>query len=409
MPIKSVAFCAFTITLISLRGACQDNPDITGYWNGVAEVSLAQDILVQYYFEQEGSLLSGFSTGKSMNLRDSSKSKFVGSLSQQSVDLKGTEFIYKAGPGCLSNITLTYSKENEVEKLSGSWFGDWNIATCMPGSKRRLELVKVSLKEPTISLNRPEDKATLSALDDFTTSMINELSERIYYALIIGINNYQDETINNLDHPVADAQFLRETLHTYYTFVEPFTTTLLNPSRDEIIEAFDGLSERITAKDQLLIFYAGHGIWDERMQQGYWLPSDATKNSKARWLSNSTIRNYIGGIRSKHTLLITDACFSGGIFKERGVDFQNSRAMLQLYKMPSRKAMTSGTLTTVPDKSVFIQYLIKNLQQNADPCFPLKTYFETLKLRLSTTVPMVRCLNMEQSVRLVMKEVILSF
>lgn len=38
----------------------------------------------------------------------------------------------------------------------------------------------------------------------------------------------------------------------------------------------------------------------------------------------------------------------------------------QLYKDNSRKALTSGNLTEVPDKSVFVKYLIKELEENED-------------------------------------------
>ena len=41
--------------------------------------------------------------------------------------------------------------------------------------------------------------------------------------------------------------------------------------------------------------------------------------------------------------------FHRGIFKERAA-FGNSRAMLEMYKLSSRKAMTSGAFNTVPDK-----------------------------------------------------------
>ena len=54
--------------------------------------------------------------------------------------------------------------------------------------------------------------------------------------------------------------------------------------------------------------------------------------------------------------------------------------MLQMYKMPSRKAITSGTLTTVPDKSVFMQYLINGLQVNEDPLFSAEQLFYDLKI-----------------------------
>jgi len=36
----------------------------------------------------------------------------------------------------------------------------------------------------------------------------------------------------------------------------------------------------------------------------------------------------------------------------------------RMYKLKSRKAITSGTLNTVPDESVFLHYLIKQLSEN---------------------------------------------
>jgi hypothetical protein len=161
---------------------------------------------------------------------------------------------------------------------------------------------------------------------------------------------------------------------------------LSNPKRADIINALDDLSMKVTERDNLLVFFAGHGVWNERLNQGYWLPSDAMLNSKADWLSNSTIRDYIGGINSKHTLLITDACFSGGILKERAV-FENSRAILEVYKLPSRKAMTSGTLKTVPDKSVFMEYLLKNLIQNEAPLLSADQLFRQFKTAVINNSP----------------------
>ena len=122
------------------------------------------------------------------------------------------------------------------------------------------------------------------------------------------------------------------------------------------------------------------------MQQGYWLPVDAQKDSKANWLSNSTIRDYLRGIPAKHTLLISDACFSGGIFKDRALQ-ESSRAMLEMYKLPSRKAMTSGTMTTVPDNSVFIHYLIKNLENNTQKLISADQLFRTFKVAVIHNSP----------------------
>ena len=37
-----------------------------------------------------------------------------------------------------------------------------------------------------------------------------------------------------------------------------------------------------------------------------------------------------------------------------------------MYRDNSRKGMTSGNLTEVPDKSVFLQFLLKHLEDNND-------------------------------------------
>lgn len=214
--------------------------------------------------------------------------------------------------------------------------------------------------------------------DDLAKQMAGYLEERKYYALIIGVEEYADPGINTLDNPVNDAVRLKGVLNNNYNFKDENITLLKNPTRGEIIEAFDNLSQVVETEDNLLIFYAGHGIWDEKLKQGYWLPSNSKKSSKAQWLSNGTIRDYVGGIKSKHTLLIADACFSGGIFKTRDV-FMESRAVLELYKLPSRKAMTSGNMKTVPDKSVFMEYLIKRLKENDQTIISAEQLFSSFR------------------------------
>ncbi len=72
----------------------------------------------------------------------------------------------------------------------------------------------------------------------------------------------------------------------------------------------------------------------------------------------------IRGIKSKHTLLVSDACFSGGLFRKRSAFSDAPAAVRELYKLPSRKAMTSGTLKEVLDVSVFIEYSTKRLREN---------------------------------------------
>lgn len=187
-----------------------------------------------------------------------------------------------------------------------------------------------------------------------------------YYALIIGNNVYQDPAIPSLNEPINDATKLYNVLVTHYTFEAQNVVFLKNASYVQMIEAFDNLSNKITPRDNLLVFYAGHGWWDETKKLGYWLPADAKKSNTAFWIANSRISDYMGSINSKHTLLIADACFSGSIFKTRSAFADAQPAINKLYELPSKKAMTSGNLKEVPDKSAFLQFLVKRLQENSE-------------------------------------------
>jgi hypothetical protein len=241
----------------------------------------------------------------------------------------------------------------------------------------------VTKTEPSPSKANMENSGAENAVYG-NAQLSMELAELLrnvkYYALIIGVNEYQDPKINDLAEPVSDATKLKDVLITNYTFDPANVIFLTNPTRNQIIQSFDYLSSVVTPDDNLLIFYAGHGLWDDQLKKGFWFPSDASHENRTNWFSNSDLRDYVGGIRSQHTLLISDACFSGGIFKTREVFTGVTQATFELYKLPSRKAMTSGAMTAVPDKSVFLEYLIKRLAENREAFFSSEQLFASFKI-----------------------------
>jgi hypothetical protein len=201
-----------------------------------------------------------------------------------------------------------------------------------------------------------------------------------YYALLIGVNEYNDPNLPNLDYPVGDAESLYKVLVTDYIFEKENITMLKNAKRADINIALDNLARKVTPEDNLLIFYAGHGWWDQVADIGYWLPADANKSYKTEWFRNSTLCDYIREINSKHTLLITDACFGGSIFKTRSISMEATKAIQMLYDLPSRKAMTSGTLTEVPDRSSFVKFLIERLHENKEKCLSSEQLFSSFRI-----------------------------
>ena len=209
-----------------------------------------------------------------------------------------------------------------------------------------------------------------------------------FYALIVGVNDYESDEITDLYEPIQDAKTLRKVLLRKYQFTDEKTVLLENPTRADLLNSLENLANTIKANDSLLIFYAGHGYWDEKFKQGYWLPADARQKTKTSWISNATIRDYIYGIKTKHTLLIADACFSGGLFRTRSAFQAETKLESTLFQMTSRKAITSGTLTEVPDNSVFMKYLVKNLESNESRYLTSQDLFAKFKIAVLNNSPL---------------------
>jgi hypothetical protein len=187
-----------------------------------------------------------------------------------------------------------------------------------------------------------------------------------YHALVIGINDYKNLT--NLGTAVADADAISEILSKEYGFK---VTKLINPTRDNILDALDNLQASLKFEDNLLIYYAGHGWLDEKSDQGYWLATDAKKNRRSRWVSNSTLTDTLKSIAAKHVMVVADSCYSGRLV--RGLKIRtNDRDDPEYYQKISRKkarvVVTSGGLEPVEDgkgkHSPFARAFLNILKEN---------------------------------------------
>ena len=197
------------------------------------------------------------------------------------------------------------------------------------------------------------------------------------YCLLIGAQNYNDLSIPSLENPIQDAIRLKLILKKDYSFDESNIISLFNPTANDIKRQLLELSTSIAPEDNLVIFYAGHGTWAEKEKKGYWLLVDAKRNDPNTWLPNKDVLTLIAKLPSRHTLLITDACFSGGVFKTRSLGKDAPLAVQTLDEKISRVAITSGNDTEVPDESVFMKYLIKALTDNKEKYLTAQKMFIT--------------------------------
>ncbi len=232
----------------------------------------------------------------------------------------------------------------------------------LQSGKNELEIVVTTDQKTTRSEKRTIEYKTTAGGD--------------YHALLIGVSSYQDGSIKDLEKPAGDVKQLADVLSKQYTFNPSDVHVLANPTKEDILNKLIYLQERLGEKDNLMIFYAGHGI--VKNEVGYWLPSDAKKDSRVSWLSNAELRDYVNSMKSKHVLIVADACFSGSIISGSYRDMTEF-ACAEMGKIPSRRAMTSGANTVVPDESVFFQYLLKKLQENTSSCFTAEDLYTKIK------------------------------
>ena len=211
-----------------------------------------------------------------------------------------------------------------------------------------------------------------------------------FHAIIISENQYQDDKINDLNEPKNDADKLTSILVSKYFFKQEDIIRLVDPTRANILDAIEQKRKSLSVDDNLIIFYAGHGYWDEGLKMGYWLPSDAKNDSKSNWVSNTDLTLYLSAFASNHVLLVSDACFSGGIFKTRSIA-DLDQGTKRLYQLKSRKAITSGNLKEVPDNSIFMKFFIKELEMNQNTFLTSDQLFAKIRptiLNNSTTEPL---------------------
>ena len=209
-----------------------------------------------------------------------------------------------------------------------------------------------------------EAKAHLAVLQRLASA--NKIDFGNYHALVIGINNYKH--LPKLQMAVNDAKAVAKVLKEGYGFKVTLQT---DPDHGEIMDAFDEFQETLTDKDNLLIYYAGHGWLNEEVDRGYWLPANAKPKRRRHWISNAVITDTLKGLSAKHVMVVADSCYSGTLIRaadvgsrKKGGDYWKEMAAKW-----ARVAITSGGLEPVADKgggenSPFAKAFIDTLKDN---------------------------------------------
>lgn len=175
------------------------------------------------------------------------------------------------------------------------------------------------------------------------------------YALLIATDEY--DSWPHLSNPVSDARAIDRELHDIYGFK---TQLVENPTMEQMIALLrEYLKMKFGDDDQLLIFIAGHGAYDELTDEGFTVARDSPRNdsSHIKYISHNTLRDIAEHIKSKHILVVLDVCFGGafdGVGSHRGNEAEYAEISVEQFtqrkmKYTTRLYLTSGGREYVPD------------------------------------------------------------
>ena len=177
-----------------------------------------------------------------------------------------------------------------------------------------------------------------------------------------------------------------------------------NPTQELVLKKLREYAEKkYKPLDQLFIFFAGHGTYDQTFGEGFVVTRESQVNDlgKTTYLSHNRLRSIVNNIPCEHIFLAMDVCFGGTfdaalassrggeeeVYREQGKAEFITRKLT--YK--TRRYLTSGGKTYVSDgipgkHSPFAKNFIEALRSRGgrDGILTLPelyTYVEKLKIQ----------------------------
>ncbi len=168
-------------------------------------------------------------------------------------------------------------------------------------------------------------------------------------ALMIANDSYDDAAFPPLTTPQADAQAVADILTSRFGFAteiladgRPLSLFLRNATKAQIQQVLFELRRRLTAEDQLIVYYAGHGEAEEDLGS-YWVPVDGQADADFTWIDANEITRELKRMNAASILVISDSCYAGGLSRggsgEANAETARERYLAKASRLKSRQLM----------------------------------------------------------------------
>jgi hypothetical protein len=161
-------------------------------------------------------------------------------------------------------------------------------------------------------LQLPPMITSLSAVDEESTISPQLLNPGQSWALLVGVNAYEDEYISDLHVSVADTTAVAQRIEGQYQAVRLLTdaTAKRLPTRANILSELSTLSAAADENDLLLFYFSGHGIALDG--ESYLAPADAKLAAlRHTAIAIRDVRQILEQSPARAKVIIIDACHAG--------------------------------------------------------------------------------------------------
>ena len=265
-------------------------------------------------------------------------------------------------------VGLKLNNKSILDTMTESGIFESNVGLLGGDTPVSIEAIKkdgTKWIEQFVAIRNQFDPVESRHLDElFTRRFRDDLGD--YYALVIGNNEYK--SLDNLETAVQDATEVADVLKSKYGYKVKLIT---NANQYTMLQALSEYKAKLGKYDNLLVYYAGHGLIDDN-NSGYWIPTDADLDNKTKWIPNKAISDFMGQMKAKHVMVVADSCYSGTLTGSsisplpENVDNED---ILFTSRVKARTVLTSGGLQPVLDSdgnghSIFASAFLDVLNEN---------------------------------------------
>lgn len=213
--------------------------------------------------------------------------------------------VYKNGEGVKKNITeaikwLTEAAnggdENALNQLA--FINSINTKNTI-GNKDNEIIESVQSEKSDIDTRIPKSKENLNS----TT-----------YVVIIGNEDY--DNVSNVAYAKHDCEILSEYMTKTLGLPQNHVKIFKNASYGNLLASLkyiENLSEAYGRDLNLIFYYAGHGVPNEKTQQAMLLPIDGDASIPETCYDLGKLYSQLGNLNANLVLVLMDACFSGSL------------------------------------------------------------------------------------------------